>query len=715
MGEIELLQQYGDSNLVRELHTWEAMRARLTIPKYVAPEQPSRTLILLDGIPGAGKSTTLSWLKPAVDAEWMSMARFAGAAGVSRDERMAHELSTATPHRVDSEFIAAINSADASAGAIDEKTSHWLALEKFPRSVVEAIAMLDACRLRGWRFEVLHLFLPGDCVKTSVERQLARGVRHGIMPTTESATHRALAHLARAKSCRESLRAAGVPIHSIDTSQSPETVERLVRRALRLDFGSLDFRREPLEVLERVSTKLGIEAWVAGGHLYRAFWNGMFGPAQRPHDVDVAVTAASEEAPLLEALRREAPEHDWSVLSAVAKVKRELGFEVADVREAKTYATFLHRAGLVRWSRGEPELFLPEGVEASLRSGVVRLNVKLLERLTETQRRELIARQAHRVPSVLLDYPGLRVGPGLDWKHEPRAIRRSWRHLKKNVNEVVPVRVGHNRRRLVREEVELAQQILHFHQTTEPSPEAPPNPRGEKLEGTFEHLAASANDADFARWISAQTRRHHEVKPDDFLHSVLSGSLFGSTLANGPREQSAMHQGWSLERHLAQALMQLNTSVARDNSQLRRAMRLAVLFHDTGKLAGKKPRRHATISAALFGTHRPDWFPDELVPLTQWMISTHDLFGVFGRGLTEKQGHPVADYALDLTAPSSYAFALDSQAVRRALRESGLALEHATAINKAIWCADVGSIASLRWLLPTAELVERLVLISTSR
>lgn len=711
MGEIELLEQYGDRSisshaagaheLVRELHTWEAMRARLNVPRYVAPDTPTRTLILLDGIPGAGKSTARAWLEPAVGAEWMSMARFAEAAGVSRDERMAHELSTSSPHAVDAKFIAAIDARPPSVS--------WLVLEKFPRSVVEAIAMLEACRARGWRFEVLHLFLPGDCVKTSVERQLARGPRHGIMPTTESATHRALAHLARAKSCRESLRTAGVPIHSIDTSASRDDVARSVRRALRLDFASLDWNRAPLEILERVSTRLGIEAWVAGGHMYRAFWNSTFGPAQLPHDVDVAVNAPGDEAPLLEALQREAPEHDWSVLCAPAKLKRELGFEVADVREAKTYATFLHRAGLVRWSRGEPELFLPDGAEAALRNGVVQLNVKLLERLSEPQRSELIARQAHRVPSVLLDYPGLRLGPGLEWKHQPRAIRSSWRQLKQ-VHEVVAVRTSHNRRRLAREEVELAQQILQFHQTTEPKPQAPPRARGKHVEGTFEQLAAETNDADFAQWVDAQTRRHHEVKPDAFLHSVLSGSLFGTALANGPREQSAMHQGWSLERHLAQALMQLNTSVAGDNAELRRAMRLAVLFHDTGKLAGKKPRRHATISAALFGKHRPDWFPDELVPLTQWMISTHDLFGVFGRGLTEKHGHPVADYALDLAAPSSYAFALDSQAVRRALRESGLALEHATAINKAIWCADVGSIASLRWLLPTADLVERLVL-----
>ena len=135
-----------------------------------------------------------------------------------------------------------------------------------------------------------------------------------------------------------------------------------------------------------------------------------------------------------------------------------------------------------------------------------------------------------------------------------------------------------------------------------------------------------------------------------------------------------------------------------------------MLFHDTGKLVGQRPRHHAEISARLFAQHRPRWFPERLLPLTQWLIRTHDLFGAFGRGLTEKRNHPAADYAIDLSLSTSYFGALDSQAVRRVLLEGGLPLAEATAINKQIWRADLGSIAALRWLLPVADLVERLLL-----
>ncbi|HLT29727.1 MAG TPA: hypothetical protein VK013_06775, partial [Myxococcaceae bacterium] len=192
------------------------------------------------------------------------------------------------------------------------------------------------------------------------------------------------------------------------------------------------------------------------------------------------------------------------------------------------------------------------------------------------------------------------------------------------------------------------------------------------------------------------------------------------TLRTLHREQSVMHQGWTLERHLAQSVLQLQTDALlgrlseRHDSKwckdLRLSMRLAMLFHDTGKLLGSRPRRHAIISAALFARFRPEWFPEALVPLTQWCIRTHDVFGAFSRGLTDKKGVAPGEYREDLSLETSYFAALDSQALRAVLLESGLPLEEAVGINKALWCADIGSIATLRWLLPVADLVERLVL-----
>jgi hypothetical protein len=139
---------------------------------------------------------------------------------------------------------------------------------------------------------------------------------------------------------------------------------------------------------------------------------------------------------------------------------------------------------------------------------------------------------------------------------------------------------------------------------------------------------------------------------------------------------------------------------------------MAMLFHDTGKLINAhQPRRHSKISGRLWLKHKPDWFPEGKTALVKWMVETHDLFGAFGRGITEKRGHEVGDYDLNLELATSYFGGLDSQAVRIKLRESGLPFAMAVEINKEIWMADIGSIASLRWLLPVAEMVARLILV----
>jgi len=235
-------------------------------------------------------------------------------------------------------------------------------------------------------------------------------------------------------------------------------------------------------------------------------------------------------------------------------------------------------------------------------------------------------------------------------------------------------------------------------------------------------VARDADDATFREWLHDQAHHHQPIGgADPYLRDLLTFRLFD--LRAPDPSQSPMHQGWGLDRHLAASALELDTASAVASvdgalapGDLRLAMRVAMLFHDTGKLAGPSAqRRHGVISARLFAKHRPAWFPRALVTLTRWMIETHDLFGAFGRGLTEKVGRPIGAYDFDVALPSSYFGALDSQAVRARLVDSRLPLPLATRVNKALWRADVGSIAALRWLLPVAELVERLVLCGSQR
>ncbi len=716
-----LLRRYRDESLLTEHARWEAVRAQITARRYEPPEGNARFIITLDGIPGAGKSTTQRWLQPALGAAYFSMARFAEARGVSADTRREHQLQTGKAHPVDAAFIAALAACD----------RRFIVLEKFPRSVIEAATMLEAAHRHGWRFEVLHLRLPGDCVALSTQRQIDRGPRHGRTPEPGYAQHRALVHLARATSGRETLRAHGVPIHAFDMTRPARENEAAIRQALGLDFAALPWHLPPLQTLERVSRRLGIaEAWVAGGSLYRPFWNGRFGPAQLPTDVDVAVNHEHEVAPLLQALEREAPQERWSLLCPSTRLRERYGLETNNAVEAKRHATFMHRAGLVRLHQGAIELQLPDGVEACLRGGVMALNAVLLDALNPAQRAQVLRRETHHLPRALSDYPGLTVAPETSkllvgsehWReHTPRPVGTAFKKLKAAVQQVV--RSPRCRRALTPPELEVASEILEFHQRSELRAEAPPLPvKRLTAPGCFEALTRTADDAAFAEWFLKQVHHHRPAGgADPWLKSVLDLTLFKGALQTLSREQSALHQGWLLERHLAQSVLQLKTDALMERLSgeherswlldLRMCMRLAMLFHDTGKLLGNRPRRHTQISARLFARFKPSWFPQRLLKLTQWLIRTHDLFGAFCQGLTNKTGHAAADYAVELSMRTSYPGALDSQAAREALLEAGLPLPHAAAITKELWLADVGSISTLRWLLPVAALVERLLLV----
>jgi hypothetical protein len=170
-----LLRRYAATELLAEHLAWEALRSALAPAPYRPPRDiHAKTLLVLDGIPGAGKSTTHRWLAPAIGGTFFSMARFAEARGVSSNERIQHQLAHRRPHPVDCAFLAALDACPA---------RHTL-IEKFPRSPVEAAALLTAAGERAWRIEVLHLDLPGDCVDLSIKRQIARGPRWSVDRTT---------------------------------------------------------------------------------------------------------------------------------------------------------------------------------------------------------------------------------------------------------------------------------------------------------------------------------------------------------------------------------------------------------------------------------------------------------------------------------------------------------------------------------------------------
>ncbi len=653
-------------------------------------------------------------MQPALGAAYLSMAEFAQARGVFLKERVAVQLRGEV-HPLDEEFVAAV-------GALRER---FVLLENFPRTVMEVRTMLQACARHGWRFEVLTLTLPGNCVESSTQRQLLRGPRAGREFSEAHLRERALKYLAYSAPAHEVLRAHGVPMHFVDGAQPPGAVKTAIRRALGFDFEQLTWPERAFEALRVASEQTNIDAWLSCGAVYRPFFNDRFGPAQRPTDFDVAVNEEWQVEPLAAALDALEPFERWSVLCPSSRLIDRFGLETESAEEAKRYTLFLHRAGLARRVEGRLDVLLPEGCEAALRNGVVRLNPVLLNALSPTQRAETISRHSFRVENVLGDYPGLTVEPPLVLPPpavSSRHVTASFRALKAKVKPNPPLKQPLNRRRLTPPELEVAHEILEFHRVADTSPQAPPLPpkRAWRRGAGLRELAATASDATFGAWFLSQLHGRN-LRPDADVKRVLELTAIESNLNAATREQSPLHQGWPLDRHLAQSVLQLHTDSlvrklqpvhgARWCEEVRLSMRLAMLFHDTGKLLGQRPRRHGDISERLFQRFAPAWLSAKLVRFTSWLIRTHDVYGRFARGVTDKQGHAPGDYAVHPADPTSYAHALDSQALRAVLREPGLPLPEAAAISKEVWKADVGSVASLRWLLPVADLVERLLLI----
>lgn len=704
-------------DLLAELAQWEALRARLgPLASHHQAFTQTKTIIVLDAIPGAGKSTHLAWLRKATGAAYLSMARFAEARNVTQSARLAHQLETCTPHACDLELV----------DAIARLPEAMVVLEKFPRSPVEAALLMQTAQREGWRIDVLHLYFPEDPIGSSGRRQMARGPRHGVAPAVSHAARRAAIHLARATSGRLTMRQLGAHVHDIDTSRPLAQVALDLRSALGLDFARLDWHAAPLLELADVSDSLGVSAWAANGHVYRAFWNGRFGPCQEPTDVDVAVDQPDAVAPLLNALRQASPHRRWSVLCPAERLRERFGVEVATSAEAKMLAAFTYRTGLVRFHDGHPEVVLPEGAEADLRNGLIRVNPLAVS----------LDRASARAVNAVRDYPALRLDAstadllGL-MPLEPKRIATNWRAMKRDI--VAPANTTADafcRRALHLEELAIAEEILRFHQDSPRRAQAPPKPPAVadhvfgRSRAEFEFVAREASDDLFGDWFLEQVHHHNpRGGADPFVRSLLDFTMF-KRLRKTSLEQSAMHQGWTLDRHLAASVLALRTDALLDSlrpshdaqwlAALRLNMRTAMLFHDVGKLAGRTPKRHGRSSERIFMLHAPKWCTPPWQKFTGWLIRTHDLFGAFGRGLTDKRGVEAGEYAARLQLQSSYFAALDSQAVRSVLAESELPLHEALAVNKAVWRADIGAIAALRWLLPVAEMVERLLLAGAS-
>lgn len=133
------------------------------------------------------------------------------------------------------------------------------------------------------------------------------------------------------------------------------------------------------------------------------------------------------------------------------------------------------------------------------------------------------------------------------------------------------------------------------------------------------------------------------------------------------------------------------------------------------------------------------WLSPVQIKQISWLIRSHDLFGRLARGLSEKVDLPEkginvhSDITnIDPCSNSSYPAAVDPIYIierildKRLLLGDGeeinnennnydeilLDLDFDTSVNLlyCMWCADIGSIASVRWLLPLANLLKKFLI-----
>jgi len=407
-----------------------------------------------------------------------------------------------------------------------------------------------------------------------------------------------------------------------------------------------------------------------GGHVYRPFFDNRFGPPTDSWDVDIRVWGEQRAEEVQQKLNRYVPERRWHVKDALSWSRKELGREVSSVEESFSANALICLCVGIRWVGHRIEVRWGHlDAEADLRQGLLRPNPHGQVDFAEAKAKKIIGYYP-AVSAPFLGYNPTRIA--LTYDEAMAQVRLTEKGSTRGSVELSPA------------EQIIADQTLKLWQSLPQSPlrvlwpSPAPLPEGDPW---------LAEDRLFRVWLVNQARSRNPIGGrDQYLENALR-------VQTGVAQKST-HQGWGLHLHALHALLELETDHLPD---YRRPLRLAMLWHDIGKLWNvNTPGTHPLIGAKKWCELQGARFPglsDDEESLISHFIRCHDLFGRLGRVLWDE----------------SYHGGMSPDAVRRALYSPFVPEPTMVKIAKVMWLADIGSIPLLRWLRPLADPLEALV------
>ncbi len=731
--------------------------------------KPRKKVISFVGLPGAGKTTQIGEIQNATGAETFHLAKIAGVLHLERTENKEEVQQLFDQKKRKGELLDGLDELYLS--EVTKDSGSYAILDGFPRSVQQAEKLFETADREQWDVQVIHLTFPeGKEVEESFKRQTERAKKTKSQDDQLRFFGKITRAISQDMSAIQAVRRIGSKISELDCTKSPEEITAEIRKELGLDFESLPWEREVLEVGETVSQQTGVELYFGAGTLYRPFWNGKFGPHQESTDKDVFVYDQKDIAKVREALEAEAPHIRWAVHSRVEESEKHFGKKPESLEDGILNAPINFRRGGVRMQDGKLEVLLAPKIEADLRNGIIRLEDDILQSIPEEQRDEYISGALSRIRKSIEEYPGLRLEGRLAelyaakyGEHKPASILTTWEEMQEEVWEQ-----EHGGKSVWRAELftdkerAAAEDIRDFYRTADKKASPPPRPKKSALPGILEgvrlakekaekgvalteeerltlaekiqppegfrswleYATLEANDATFREWFLNQVRSRNPIGGRDAeLRDILefAKNEENKKITDDDAEQKVTHMGFRLHKHLEETALQLETDHLaefleknglnpEEAKHFRQQMRMAMICHDLGKLLNvNTPGSHEGIGAKMWLKLKPSWVSEDDTKIISWMIRSHDLFGRLARGITEKEGVKLTDPDFDVTAMTTYKGALDPEAVRSELEKSGLPPRVALAIHTAIWKADVSSVSSLRWILPVAEKLEAMI------